>query len=74
MSIIESMARRLYDHWRSSSFEAARQPEFDDAADNLRRVFEDQAEALFSVVHNFGVVSYALGYDDGGRDAGRGPA
>jgi hypothetical protein len=74
MPIIEDMARRLYDHWRSSSFEAARQPAFEDAADNLRRVFEGQAEALFSVVHNFGITAYHMGYDDGRHNAVRGPA
>ena len=72
----EAIARRLYDHWRfsSNSFEAARQPDFDDAADNLRRVFEGQAAALSPVVTAISNASYEIGYDDGLREAEKGPA
>lgn len=69
----EAIARRLYDHWRSSNFEAARQPEFKDAADNLRRVFEGQADSLSAIVHSISAASYENGYEDGRHDANRGP-
>ena len=42
------MAEVLYGHWRSHSYELARQPEFKDAAPNLRATFEAQEAALLA--------------------------
>ena len=41
-----SMAEVLYEQWRSHSYELQRQPEFRDAAPNLRATFQRQEAAL----------------------------
>lgn len=45
-----TLAEALYDHWRSSSYELKRQPEYAAATPTLQRVFADQAAALEPIV------------------------
>lgn len=45
---LEEIAEALYDHWRSSAYELKRQGAFEDAPDNLRAVFLQQALAVLN--------------------------
>lgn len=50
------VAEALYNHWKSSSYELKRQPVFDEADINLRRVFLSQAEAVTEALINNGLI------------------
>jgi hypothetical protein len=45
-----ALAEALYEHWRSSSYDLKRHPEYRDAGPTLKRAFIDQAAALEPIV------------------------
>lgn len=47
---VNIIAKALYDHWASSSYEAKRQGTWEDAPTNLRNVFIGQATSVEGVL------------------------
>jgi len=54
----EKIAKALYNHWKRSDSELNREPEFEDAASNIRRVFEGKADAVLAALLEGGTEEY----------------
>lgn len=54
----EKIAKALYNHWKRSDTELDPEPEFEDAAPIMRRVFEGKADAVLAALLEGGTEEY----------------